>query len=571
MLLPFQPEPMHPVFHPLKDRAARQNCRRLASLIGKSPRRQSTHLQIIHIDAAIPIANTVVQYHRDWQLRVLQKLQVRIGRIADDGRMAVCATGQCLAFLQVVVDIRIDDQPHRTCCFFDLGPQTIPEAEHHAGPEILCPEHGHHQLIGTAAAPQTPGGHIGLVAKPCRRRKNFFLRGRADLPLCRLAGPFCTMMLADMGANVIKIEVPKGGDDTRSYPPFRAKNLNGERESVYFANINRNKKGITLNLKAPEGKEIFKELVKKADIVVENYRPGVMDKLGLGYDVLKEINPRIIYAAVSGFGCYGPYHLRPGYDILAQAMGGMMSITGSKGGEPTRAGSALGDILGGLHVTIGILAAVNARTITGKGQRVDVSLMDSMIAATENTALKYIETGNIPAPMGNRYAAVSPYDSFTCKGGKVIIAAGNQKLYEKLCNEVLERPDMITDPRFVDMPGRLANQDAIAEVIEERIKDLTPNEAAELVLAHGIPAGPIMNIKEILDDPHVKEREMFVEMDHPTLGKVTVNGCAIKLMDTKPSVRTPAPQLGQNNRDIFEGVLGMTEEQFNTLHEKQVF
>ncbi len=257
-----------------------------------------------------------------------------------------------------------------------------------------------------------------------------------------LAGPFCTMMLADMGANVIKIEVPKGGDDTRSYPPFRAKNLNGERESVYFANINRNKKGITLNLKAPEGKEIFKELVKKADIVVENYRPGVMDKLGLGYDVLKEINPRIIYAAVSGFGCYGPYHLRPGYDILAQAMGGMMSITGSKGGEPTRAGSALGDILGGLHVTIGILAAVNARTITGKGQRVDVSLMDSMIAATENTALKYIETGNIPAPMGNRYAAVSPYDSFTCKGGKVIIAAGNQKLYEKLCNEVLERPDM---------------------------------------------------------------------------------------------------------------------------------
>ena len=379
------------------------------------------------------------------------------------------------------------------------------------------------------------------------------------------------VMLADYGANVIKIEVPKGGDDTRSYPPFRAKNLNGERESVYFANINRNKKGITLNLKAPEGKEIFKELVKKADIVVENYRPGVMDKLGLGYDVLKEINPRIIYAAVSGFGCYGPYHLRPGYDILAQAMGGMMSITGSKGGEPTRAGSALGDILGGLHVTIGILAAVNARTITGKGQRVDVSLMDSMIAATENTALKYIETGNIPAPMGNRYAAVSPYDSFTCKGGKVIIAAGNQKLYEKLCNEVLERPDMITDPRFVDMPGRLANQDAIAEVIEERIKDLTPNEAAELVLAHGIPAGPIMNIKEILDDPHVKEREMFVEMDHPTLGKVTVNGCAIKLMDTKPSVRTPAPQLGQNNRDIFEGVLGMTEEQFNTLHEKQVF
>lgn len=386
-----------------------------------------------------------------------------------------------------------------------------------------------------------------------------------------LAGPFCTMMLADMGANVIKIEVPTGGDDTRTYPPFREKNLNGQRESLYFANINRNKKGITLNLKAPEGKAIFKELVKKADIVVENYRPGVMDKLGLGYDVLKEINPRLIYAAVSGFGCYGPYHLRPGYDILAQAMGGMMAITGPRGGEPTRAGSALGDMLGGLHVTIGILAAVNARTITGKGQRVDVSLMDSMIAATENTALKYLESGQIPPRMGNRYAAVSPYDAFKVKDGVIIIAAGNQKLYEKLCTEVLHRPDMITDPRFVDMTGRLENQDAIQEVIEDTLKDYTMEEATQLVLSKGIPAGPILNIKQILEDPHVKEREMFVEMDHPTLGRITVNGCAIKLMDTKPSVRTPAPQLGQDNKAIYEGLLGMSEEEFAALHEKAVF
>ena len=386
-----------------------------------------------------------------------------------------------------------------------------------------------------------------------------------------LAGPFCTMMLADMGANVIKIEVPTGGDDTRTYPPFREKNLNGQRESLYFANINRNKKGVTLNLKAPEGKAIFKELVKKADIVVENYRPGVMDKLGLGYDVLKEINPRLIYAAVSGFGCYGPYHLRPGYDILAQAMGGMMAITGPRGGEPTRAGSALGDMLGGLHVTIGILAAVNARTITGKGQRVDVSLMDSMIAATENTALKYLESGQIPPRMGNRYAAVSPYDAFKVKDGVIIIAAGNQKLYEKLCTEVLHRPDMITDPRFVDMTGRLENQDAIQEVIEDTLKDYTMEEATQLVLSKGIPAGPILNIKQILEDLHVKEREMFVEMDHPTLGRITVNGCAIKLMDTKPSVRTPAPQLGQDNKAIYEGMLGMSEEEFAALHEKAVF
>ena len=210
-----------------------------------------------------------------------------------------------------------------------------------------------------------------------------------------LAGPYCTMILADMGAEVIKIEVPNGGDDTRAYPPFR-ENCYGDRESLYFANINRNKKGVTLNLKSEDGKALFCKMVKTADIVVENYRPGVMDRLGLGYDVLKEINPLLIYGSVSGFGNTGPYRLRPGYDILAQAMGGLMAITGSAGGPPTRAGSAMGDILGGLHLAIGLLAAVNARNITGCGQRVDISLMDAVIAATENTAIKYLESGTIP-------------------------------------------------------------------------------------------------------------------------------------------------------------------------------
>lgn len=378
-----------------------------------------------------------------------------------------------------------------------------------------------------------------------------------------LAGPFCTMMLADMGAKVIKIEMPVSGDDTRAYPPFRT-NCNGERESLYFANINRNKQGITLNLKAQEGKEIFKKLVETADIVVENYRPGVMDKLGLGYDVLKEINPRIIYGSVSGFGNTGPYRLRPGYDILGQAMGGLMAITGSKGGEPTRAGSAMGDILGGLHLTIGLLAAINARSITGKGQRVDISLMDSVIAATENTAIKYLESGIIPPRMGNRYAAVSPYDGFKVQDGTIIIACGNQKLYEKLCTEVLDRPDMITDPRFSDMEGRLANQDDIRDVIEEKLADLTMDEAVSFILSKGIPAGPIYDISQILADPQVKEREMFVEQEHPTLGHMTVNGCAIKLDDTVPSVRTPAPALGQDNDAVLRQ-LGLGEGEIDAL------
>lgn len=379
-----------------------------------------------------------------------------------------------------------------------------------------------------------------------------------------LAGPFCTMMLADMGARVIKIEVPGGGDDTRGYPPFR-ENVNGQRESLYFANINRNKQGVTLNLKAPEGKELFKKLVKKADIVVENYRPGVMDKLGLGYDVLKEINPRIIYGAVSGFGNTGPYRLRPGYDILGQAMGGLMSITGVPGGPPTRAGSAMGDILGGLHLTIGLLAAVNARSITGRGQRVDISLMDSVIAATENTAIKYLESGQIPPRMGNRYAAVSPYDAFQVKDGKIIIACGNQKLYEKLCTEILDRPDMITDPRFADMVGRLEHQDDIQAVIEEKLKDVTMQAAVELILSKGIPAGPIYDIRQVLADPQVKDREMFVQMQHPTLGEITVNGCAVKLEDTRPGVRTPAPALGQNNYDLYVDELGVSPDKYEFL------
>lgn len=384
-----------------------------------------------------------------------------------------------------------------------------------------------------------------------------------------LAGPFCTMMLADMGARVIKIEIPGSGDDTRGYPPFR-QNKYGKRESLYFANINRNKKGITLNLKTEQGKRLFLELVKKADVVVENFRPGVMEKLGLGYKELSEVNPRIIYAAVSGFGHYGPYHLRPGYDIIAQAMGGMMSITGAKGDGPTRAGSALGDILGGLHLAIGILAAVNARNITGRGQQVDVSLMDSVIAATENTALKYLESGQIPPRMGNRYAAVSPYDSFQCKDGSIIIAAGNQKLFEKLCTEVLQRPDLVDDPRFTDMEGRLKYQDVLQEVIDGYLKNYTMEDAVNYILSKGIPAGPILNIAQILDDPHVKEREMFIETEHPTLGTVTINGDAIKLMDTKPTYRTPAPALGQDNHEIFRTFLELTEEEYQLACETGV-
>jgi len=229
----------------------------------------------------------------------------------------------------------------------------------------------------------------------------------------------------------------------------------------------------------------------------------------------------------------------------------------------------MGDILGGLHLAIGLLAAVNARSITGEGQRVDISLMDSVIAATENTAIKYLESGKIPPRMGNRYAAVSPYDGFRVKDGTVIIACGNQKLYEKLCTEILERPDMITDPRFSSMEARLANQDDIKSVIEERLKELTMDEAVELILSKGIPAGPIYDISQVLADPQVHNREMFVEMEHPTLGNITVNGCAIKLSETSASVRTPAPALGQDNVDVLSE-FGFSKEEILSLEEEGV-
>ena len=383
------------------------------------------------------------------------------------------------------------------------------------------------------------------------------LQNLVVLDLTRVvAGPYAGSILGDFGAEVIKIEVPGKGDDARSYGPYR----NGE--SVYYANLNRNKKGITLNLKTEEGKKIFLELVNKADILLENYRPGVMERLGLGYEVLREKNPRLIYGAVSGFGCYGSYSDRPGYDIISQAMGGLMSVTGAKNGDPTRSGNAMGDILGGMNLVIGVLMALNVRTLTGKGQKVDVSLVDSVVASLENAYTRYFESGQLPVRHGNVYASIAPYDSYQAKDGQVIIACGNQKLYEKLCNEVLHMPWMITDERFLTVSLRVQNNEIQKKYIEEWTTQYTVNEIVENVLAKGIPAGPIYNVRQITEDKHIAiEREMFVEIEHPVIGKMKVNGNPIKLMDNMPEISKPAPTLGQHNEEIFCGLLKHSEEQ----------
>lgn len=369
------------------------------------------------------------------------------------------------------------------------------------------------------------------------------LQNLTVLDLTRVvSAPYAASVLGDFGANVIKIEMPGSGDDARGYGPYE----NGE--SMYYANLNRNKRGITLNLKTQEGKDILKSLVKEADILLENYRPGVMDKLGLGYDVLKEINPGLIYGALSGFGSYGPYSQRPGYDIISQGMGGLMSVTGAKGGEPTRSGNAMGDILGGMNLVIGVLMAVNARNMTGVGQRIDVSLVDSVVASLENAYIRYFKSGELPVRNGNAYASIAPYDTYRAKDGRVIIACGNQKLYERLCNEVLDMAWMITDERFLNVPLRVANNEIQKQYIEEWTMQYTVDEIVEKVLAKGIPAAPIFNVKQITEDEHIaKAREMFIEIDHPTIGRMKVNGSPIKLMDMMPRINCPAPTLGQHN------------------------
>ncbi len=380
-----------------------------------------------------------------------------------------------------------------------------------------------------------------------------------------LAGPYCTMMLADYGAEVIKIEVPGKGDDTRAFGPLK----NGA--SMYYANVNRGKKGVTLNLKEDKGKKIFLDMVKRADVVVENYRPGVMDKLGLGYEELKKNNDRIIYAAVSGFGCYGPKSLRPGYDIIAQATGGLMSITGEPGRHGIRVGNAMGDVLGGMNLTIGILIALHARTITGKGQRVDVSLVDSVVSSLETGTQRYFASGKQPELMGNRYAAAYPYDSFKASDGFFVIGCGNDKLFSLFCNNVLNRPELLEDSRFATNIKRCEYHAELKPIIEEWSINYSIDEAVDLLNEAGVPAAPINDLQRVTEDDHIANvREMFVPLHHPVIGDMKVNGNPVKLLDTKADISRPAPALGQDNGEVYKSLLGFDESFLEKLKEDRI-
>jgi len=360
-----------------------------------------------------------------------------------------------------------------------------------------------------------------------------------------LSGPICTMLMGDMGADVIKIEPPPTGDDSRQWgPPF----VGGI--STYFHSINRNKKSVGLNLKAKEGQEVLWKMIERADVVIENFRPGVLDRLGFGYKAVSKVNPRIVYCSISGFGQTGPYRNRPGYDVIAQGESGVMDLTGMPDGPPVKLGASLADIVTGLYAFQGILLALLSRYRTGKGQYVDISLLDSMVSTLTYHALIYFNTGRSSKRMGTRHPSIVPYECFQAKDGFVNIAVTNEKQWVHFC-KVLGFPEIATDPRFEKMKDRLAHYDELKVLMDGVISKWTRAEVMHRMSEVGIPSGPINTVAEIMEDPQMKAREMVYELIHPEYGPLRVLGIPIKLSDTPGALETAPPRFGQHNREIL--------------------
>ena len=360
-----------------------------------------------------------------------------------------------------------------------------------------------------------------------------------------LAGPFCSMLLADMGADVIKIEKPNGGDDTRRMgPPFI------DTESAAFLAMNRNKRSIVLNFKEQSGVQAMKTLVKDADIVIENYRTGTMARLGLGYEDLKNINPGIIYCSISGFGRTGPYANRGGFDLVAQGMSGLMSITGVPDSPPVKVGVPIADMNAGMFATYGILTAYINKLRTKKGQYLEISLLEAAIAYTVWESAGYFATGDIAEPLGSSHRNSAPYQALKTKDGHINVGAPNQSNWERFANAI-ERSDLVTRNEFKDNASRLVNRESLERELELTLTTKNSSEWLEILEKSGVPAGPILNISEVWNDPQVEARNMKVTLDHPTAGKITNIGLAAKLYSTPGRITKPAPLLGEHTREIL--------------------
>ena len=360
-----------------------------------------------------------------------------------------------------------------------------------------------------------------------------------------LAGPYCTLMLGDMGARVIKVETPAGGDDTRGWgPPF----LGGE--STYFMGVNRNKESLTLNLKDPRGREILHHLVSRADVLVENFRPGIMDRLGFGYEAVHERYPRLVYASISGFGQDGPYRERTAYDLILQGMGGLMGITGEEGGPPVKVGVAITDICAGMFAAFAILAALRVRDRAGQGQWIDAGMLDGQLAWLTYQAGFYFATGENPRRLGSAHPSIVPYQAFRSADGYINVAVGSEGIWERFC-AALDREDFAADPRFRTNPDRVAHREVLLPELQDILAAQPTAHWRNVFDAAGVPNGPIYLLSELFADPQVQHRGLVVEMEHPAAGRIRQTGIPVRLSVTPGSIRTPPPQLGEHTDAIL--------------------
>jgi CoA:oxalate CoA-transferase len=372
-----------------------------------------------------------------------------------------------------------------------------------------------------------------------------------------LSGPFATMVLADLGADVIKVERPGTGDLARRNGPF----IDGL--SSYFMSINRGKRSITLDLSKPRGKEILLALVERADILVENFVPGTMKRLGLDYEVLKEHNPRLIYASISGFGQTGPYAQRPALDVIVQGMAGTLSITGEPDGPPVRVGTSIGDITASLFAVIGILAALQERQVSGRGQALDISMLDSQVAILENAIARYFATGQVPRRLGTRHPVTTPFQAFRTRDGYIVVAVMDDQ-WPLFC-KAIGRVDLLEDERFKSGYSRTQHYHLLEPIFNEAMLKKTSQEWLEELSALGIPCGPVNSIDRVVEDPQVVHRGMIKEVPHKRLGRVKVVNSPIKLSRTPPEVERPAPDLGEHTEEVLKELLGMGDEELSAL------
>ena len=373
-----------------------------------------------------------------------------------------------------------------------------------------------------------------------------------------LAGPFCTMSLGDMGAEVIKVEEPGRGDDTRGWPPF----VHGE--ATYFLSVNRNKKSLTLDLKAPDGQEILRRLLASADVVVENFRPGTMERLGFGYETLKRANPRLIYCSISGFGESGPEAHRPGYDLIVQGESGVMDITGFPDGPPVKVGNSIGDLVAGMAAAQGITLALLSRSQTGKGQKVEIGMLDVMASLLTYQAGLYWNAGGRPARRGNEHPSIVPYEVFKAQDVYITLGVANNSLWDRTC-KALDRPDLIKDPRFDTEANRVTNRKVLVPLLNEILGARPADEWLARLDKAGVPAGRIKSVAEVCESAHLRARGMMVSLAHPKAGSIRVMGVPVRLHDTPGGAQAAPPLLGQHTDEVLTNLLRMPKARVEKL------